>query len=265
MFEVRGEIPDSLSALTSLDRFRTLESPDLVVEVLYVSDRHLSSQADGPPADHQRPLHMRTADWDATFDFASRAVRASLSRGRPFALTSLLKTALQLHAIETRSALVFHASAVERAGEAFVFLGRSGAGKTTAAFLSRHVGATVLAEEMVFVGGLKEGERPEVLTLPFFQRDGTRVAPLRLAVRRMFALEQGVSDAVEPLSHAHQVRRLAMSATIGVRSQETMDGALDLARTLAERVPVKVLRFRKTPDFWAVIDDDLKGDDHGPQ
>lgn len=265
MFEVRGQIPDSLSALTSLDRFRTLESPDLVVEILYASDRYLSSQAGGPRAACQGPLHVRAADWAATFDFGSRFVRASLSPGRPFALTSLLKTALQLLAIETRSALVFHASAVERAGEAFVFLGRSGAGKTTAAFLSQCVGATILAEEMVFVGGLKGGERPEVLTLPFFQRDGTRVAPRCLAVRRMFALEQGISDAVESLSYAHQVRRLVRSATIGVRSQETMDGALDLARTLAERVPVKVLRFRKTPDFWAVIDDDLKGDDHGPQ
>ena len=265
MFEVRGEVPVSLGELTSLDHFQTFESPDLVVEALYDFDSSRSSPGDLTRVARDGSRDIRAADWAATFDFRLRVVKASLSPDRPFSLTSLLKTALQLLALETRSALVFHASAVERDGEAFVFCGRSGSGKTTAAFLSQRVGATILAEEMVFVGGVTAERRPDVWTRPFYQRDGTRAAPRRVPVRRMFALEQGTLDAVDPLSCAEQVRRLVSAATIGVRSRETMDGALDLACALAERVPVRVLRFRKMPDFWAVIDDDLKGDASGAQ
>jgi hypothetical protein len=162
-----------------------------------------------------------------------------------------------------RSKSACHSLQSRRSLRPVVFCGRSGAGKTTAAFLARDAGAKVLAEEMVCVGGLDRDVAPELLTLPFWQKDGTTTVPEFLPLRRIFALEQASVDTVEAMPYGAQVRALSSAASIGVRASPFMEAALDLSCRLAERVPVKLLRFRKSPDFWSAIDDDLKGDAHG--
>ena len=116
---------------------------------------------------------------------------------------------------------------------------------------------------MTYVGGLVGDGAPELLTLPFWQKDGTTTVPERLPVRRIFMLRPAAVDVVEPLSFGAQVRALASSVTVGVRARPYMEAALYVSCRLVERVPVKLLRFRKSPDFWSAIDDDLEGDAHG--
>jgi hypothetical protein len=256
-----------MDRLPSFQRFATGDPADIVVHVRGIA--HGSRNPDGwrvrdlQLSESGRTLRLDCSEWLADLDLACGTVTATLSADRGLALDSLLKTVAQLVVLDNRSALVMHASAVERHGEAFVFCGRSGAGKTTAAFLSRDAGARVLAEDMVCVGGLDRDVAPELLTLPFWQTAGTVTVPERLPVRRIFALEQAPVDAVAPLAYGAQVRVLSSAASIGVRARPFMEAALDLSCRLAERVPVKLLRFRKSPDFWSAIDDDLKGDAHG--
>ena len=123
--------------------------------------------------------------------------RARLAGRWPGAVDSLLKTAAQLYAIETRRALFFHASAVERGGVGVVFLGRASAGKTTAALLSRDVGARILNEEIVCVSGPSGAHGRLVYTVSLRERHRLVGGPSSVPLRRLYVLRQAPFDAID--------------------------------------------------------------------
>ena len=71
-------------------------------------------------------LRIDCSEWLAEFDLARGSVTASLSADRGLALDSLLKTVMQVVVLNDRSALVMHASAVERGGEPLCSVGDRG-------------------------------------------------------------------------------------------------------------------------------------------
>ena len=216
-----------------------------------------------------RLLGVRKTEWDATFDLERAQVTARLPGPWTRAVDSLLATAVQVFTLTTGRGLLFHGSCVARDGGAYLFTGRSGAGKTTAAYLSRERGAEILAEEMtavthgrdasdVAVSG-PQSASPAVWTLPLWQKDGTRARPASLPLRGVFVLEQAEADAVEPLARAEATKALLRRVTLGVRIPLLMDLAAEaVARTVA-RTPVYRLRFTRSPAFWDEIDRALSG------
>jgi hypothetical protein len=264
VLDIRGPVAGFLERITSLPRFATRLPADVHV-VIHGLDAASPSAisatvrlAGVDPAD--RLVCMDSLDWTATFDLHRGVVAADLVRNRPLGLDSLLRTALQLFSLERRSGVLFHASAVECDGQAYVFSGPSGAGKTTAAYLSARRGARVLAEEIVYVG--LDAREAYVGTLPFHQRDGATTRPEVVPLCRFYQLEQAAADRVVELRPARQVMALTATATIGLRHAMFMERALELCEALASRITVKRLEFRDSPDFWDAIDGDVKGGAH---
>ena len=81
--------------------------------------------------------------------------------------------------------------------------------------------------------------------------------PAAIPLRGLYWLEQAEGDSVERIGVPEQVKRLAMATSICVRDEMFMIPALELAEELVRRVPVRVLRFRKSAEFWHAIDGDL--------
>jgi hypothetical protein len=210
----------------------------------------------------RRHVNMRLTEGDARFLLPEREVRAEMEGPWWILLESLLKTAVQLFALETGNALLLHASCLERNGKAYVFMGRSGAGKTTVAMLSRHTGAArLLREELTFVGGFHAPEPLVVATLPIREKHGASAGPGAYPLEAVYWLEQADEDVVIPLRAAQAFPRVSSAISIGVRDRIMMMPGLDLAEQLTERVPVKTLRFRRSARFWDAIDADLSRDD----
>lgn len=243
---------------TWLADFLCDDPPDVIVEATFgdrpdaewVNSEILESRADG----RRRVVDIRLTEWHASFDLGARYVRAEVGGRWPLAVDSLLKTVLQIYVIELGMGLLLHAASVERGGRAYVFTGRSGAGKTTAALLSAEAGATILSEEMTVICGLDRDGGLVVPTLPFRQRLGIPMRPARVPLAGLYVLEQADEDAVVPLPPAQQILRIAATTSIGVRDALLMAPALDLASRLTARTPAAMLRFRETPRFWQAID-----------
>src|ERR1700720_1801856 len=115
---------------------------------------------------------------------------------------------------------VLHSAGVVRDGAAFLFLGRSGAGKTTAARLSLAQGAEVLSDDLnaLVISNAKGDARGGaggcvVLKLPFTGDLGERRAlrpPLPLG--GLLRLAQDSADALAPLSRAETMACLLACA-----------------------------------------------------
>jgi len=163
---------------------------------------------------------------------------------------------------------VLHSAGVVRDGAAFLFLGRSGAGKTTAARLSLARGAEVLSDDLNALaiggawGGASGGARSGagvvvVLKLPFTGDLGERRAlrpPVPLG--GLLRLAQDSADALAPLSRAETLACLLACApfvNVDPHRRERLEQVL-LALAAAAAPRAFTLRFSLSGGFWSIID-----------
>ena len=151
--------------------------------------------------------------------------------------------------------VVLHSAGVARHGAAFLFLGRSGAGKTTVSAASLAAGAEVLSDDVNALLPPPDGERPRVVKLPFTGDLGDRRStrgPLPLAA--LLWLEKADVDALAPLSRASALAALFACAPF-VNSDPHRREAL--LANLARLVPPAAfrLRFSRRGTFWSILDE----------
>jgi hypothetical protein len=151
--------------------------------------------------------------------------------------------------------VVLHSAGVVRGGVAFLFLGRSGAGKTTVARLSLAQGAEVLSDDLNALASSAGG--CAVLKLPFTGDLGERRATLPpVPLGALLRLEQASADAVAPLSRAETLAcLLACSPFVNVDPFRRDQLEQVLLALLAAGAPrALALRFSLRGGFWSILD-----------
>jgi hypothetical protein len=156
--------------------------------------------------------------------------------------------------------VVLHSAGITADAEgdaAFLFLGPSGAGKTTVSRLSEARGRTVLSDDLnALLPSPDPGGPPQVVKLPFTGDLGERreAHPPR-PLRGLLRLEKGAADALRPLSPAATLALLfACSPFVNAdpHRQEPLFGVL---AGLARAAPARVLTFSLAGGFWDILMD----------
>jgi hypothetical protein len=162
-----------------------------------------------------------------------------------------------------------HASAVVKGGGGFVFLGPSGAGKSTAALFGLEAGGQIIDDDMVCIAG-EEDNSYSVLSPRVWGRQVGKHPMARFVdvgpgvpLGGIFVLIKAEENRLVPLSEmaaAYALTRqaLGLDGTNQLRMPENMMRRIfENCCAIAERVPAYQLYFRKSPDFWKLIDDTL--------
>ena len=153
---------------------------------------------------------------------------------------------------------VLHSAGVVKDGAAFLLLGRSGAGKTTAARLSLDRGGEVLSDDLnaLLVAGTGAGGCV-VLKLPFTGDLGERrVLRPPVPLGGLLRLAQDTVDALAPLSRAETLASLLACAPFvnaDPHRRERLEQVL-LALAAAAAPRAFTLRFSLGGGFWSIID-----------
>jgi hypothetical protein len=157
--------------------------------------------------------------------------------------------------------VVLHSAGVTagpRGEGAFLFLGPSGAGKTTLSRLSEARGHTVLSDDMnALLPGLAPGEPPRVVKLPFTGDLGERRdAHPPLPLRGLLRLEKGpadAADALRPLSPGATLALLFACSPFVNADLHRRELLLGVLADLARAAPARVLTFSLGGGFWDIL------------
>ena len=159
-----------------------------------------------------------------------------------------------------RGSLCIHSAAVVKGDRGFLFLGDSKAGKTTVAQLSGSLGYPALGDDLNIVIRNEKESSYRLAAVPGAVPSPVGYSLLQPPLRGVFTLVQDDSDDYLALmSHrqtAHALFQGYMQTPSCRKLSDKMAGLV--FRTccdIARRVPGYELHFRKSPDFWKVIDE----------
>jgi hypothetical protein len=144
---------------------------------------------------------------------------------------------------------LLHAASVMRNGRAYVFTGKSGAGKSTVAALSPK--GSVLTDEislLKFVDGSWQA-----FGTPFWGEFRAEGANVRAPIAGLYFLHQATNDHLEEVSTREALRNLLPNILFFSRDREMNESLLYLLGEFVASVPCHKLFFRKDPNFWSVL------------
>jgi hypothetical protein len=165
-----------------------------------------------------------------------------------YALDSLLRILLTVMLVPRRGFLL-HAASVVRDGKAHVFMGRSGAGKSTVASLSPQ--GSVLTDEISLLRYRDGAWRAH--GTPFWGEFRAAGMNCDFPIAGIYWLTQDREDRAEPLSAKEMLRATLPCVLFFTRESHANQALLQILLGLVQQVPCYRLRFRRAPDFWSVI------------
>jgi len=138
---------------------------------------------------------------------------------------------------------LIHASTAIIDGGAYVFVGHSGAGKSTIAAIAEGAGAKIPTDDRTI---LTAGDGAPMAWGTPWHGSLVRKSPDGAPLRRIYLLQQAGENRCEPLSNSHAVKelfvRLIQPRLHGAEIQQT----LHVLESIVEQVPAAVLHFRPT-------------------
>ncbi len=199
----------------------------------------------------------------ATYEFMGRldwhsgltaALWTPLERGPEFgrACENFFRVVVAYRLVEEGGALLHSAGVVDR-NQAYLFLGRSGAGKTTVARLSLLAGRLVLSDDMNGLRRTAQGLLVE--KLPFAGDLGGSTGSRTVhPLRRLLRLEKGDEISLRPLGAAESLSLLIACSPYVNADPHRMDQLTANLVALIREFPVAALTFTPDPTFWRLLE-----------
>jgi len=165
-----------------------------------------------------------------------------------YALDSLLRVFLSWKLLEHHGFLL-HAATVIRGGRAYVFTGRSGAGKSTVASLSPQ--GSVFTDEISLLR--RENGIWRAYGTPFWGDFKAAGSNSSAPVAGIFRLLQAPENRVAALRPMAILRTLLPNVLFFSAEAASTSRLLEILSRAATEIPGYNLSFRKNPTFWEVL------------
>jgi len=165
-----------------------------------------------------------------------------------YALDSLLRILLTMVLLPQRGFLL-HGATVVRDGRAYIFFGRSGAGKSTVASLSPE--GSVLTDEISLLrysNGCWQAHGT-----PFWGEFRAAGINRLFPIAGLYLLKQASDDRAESLSLKEALRALLPCVLFFTAEKRAHETLLQTLMGLIEEIPCHRLHFRRHAEFWKVI------------
>jgi len=209
-----------------------------------------------------QPIHIALNDFsmaesqpaEFAYEFEGAVVRAQSRKisfdgvRNEYALDSLLRVLLSWK-LASRNGFLLHAATVIRNGKAYVFAGRSGAGKSTVASLAPE--GSVLTDEISLLR-LENGVWRAYGT-PFWGEFRAAGSNTSAPVRGIFRLVQAAENRMAALRPLELLRALLPNVLFFSAEFEANRRLLEILGQAVETISGYELAFRRDRTFWEVL------------
>jgi len=206
-------------------------------------DRDLEVSVEGKQWSMQRGDFF--ASWNAGTGRGS--VRQPSS---PYAIDSVLRIIHSLLLADCGGFLVHAASAI-RNGNAFLFAGVSGAGKTTIARLAP-TDTLLLTDEISYV--IQKNRKYFACGTPFAGELGKLGENVSAPIKAVFLLDKGAHNAIEEVGQNEAVRSMLRNILFFAQDEQLVSRVFESACQFVNQVPVRCLTFFPDEKVWNIID-----------
>jgi hypothetical protein len=273
--QVFGTYRSDVALAASLEPFRVqVTTPDICVEIERAS--RISDEEDRRLFDSGSVWRLYERDDGFQFDFSTPPMGVSpykrLIVDREFRCGRLLISEscftsgadsaapldypldelLIMHRLTQQKAIELHGSGIVRAdGVANLFIGHSGAGKSTTTRLWTELeNVEVLSDDRIIVRHDASSSTCMRMYGTPWHGEAAYASPKSAPLSRIFVLEHGRSSVITPLSPSQAVAELFARSFVPFHCHEYVDSALVFLEELANAVPV--YRYAFEPDQRAV-------------
>jgi hypothetical protein len=201
----------------------------------------------------EQPVEHRNGSY-FTYDFEGAVLHTDAGQSHftgvrnEYALDSLLRIQLSWMLLQ-RSGFLLHAATVIRNRRAYVFTGRSGAGKSTVASLAP--AGTVLTDEISLLRF--EGGEWRAYGTPFWGEFRAAGSNSSAPVAGIFRLIQAPENVVAPLRPVELMRILLPNVLFFSTDSLANKKLLEILTQATAGMAGYRLAFRKDPSFWEVL------------
>ncbi|MCI1881080.1 MAG: hypothetical protein LKI94_02680 [Sporolactobacillus sp.] len=192
-------------------------------------------------------IFFRRADYLLTIDAAFRT--AAIRANEPISLKHALLNLYSSYLIHLNQGLLFHASCVIDHGQAHLFAGQSGVGKSTVALLS--FPRKLLADEAALIKFTKDGAM--AYNSPFRSELTAKYGGDPTPVTSVQLLHQSSKIRRERLNKGDALLKLYDTLFFWQHRKEESTRILRLLKRFVDQVPVYDLYFQKNDRFWPLI------------
>lgn len=149
-----------------------------------------------------------------------------------------------------RGGLMLHAAAIHRRGRGFLFLGRSGAGKTTVCRVSK--ADRTLNDDLVILYPERDGWM--IHSTPFTNPSQVRPNRLSAPAAGLYRLVQAREVRLRPLTPGEALAEVIASIPVLTQDPSRLGALLSRCEQLISDVPAYSLDFLPDDSFWQVVD-----------
>jgi len=153
--------------------------------------------------------------------------------------------------LSRRDALLLHSSAVDRGGHSSVFVGRSGAGKTTLARMAMREGFGVPSDDLNAV--VLEPDGVKLHPVPFSGELRSPFSSEPRSLDAIYLLQQATIQRVTPVSSALAVTRLFSCCPFVNRDPHCAERVMGVVEELVRRCRPATLEFPRKQMLWDTV------------
>lgn len=191
---------------------------------------------------------LERGDFEARWDPRTGRGRVR-QNSNPYSLDSVLRIVHSLVLAE-RGGLLLHAASAICDGQAYLFSGVSGAGKTTMTRLAP-AGITLLTDEISYLRPAAAGYA--AFGTPFAGELARSGENCSAPVAALFFLEKGLENRIDELPSAEALRRLMRNILFFAQDKGLVEKLFATACDFVARVPIRRLTFYPDVRVWEGI------------
>jgi len=210
---------------------------------------HLAADADVRVWRTGQRWQLERGDFHADWDPVTRrgCVRQSVN---PYSIDSVLRIVHTLMLATSRTGFLLHAASAVRNGQAFLFSGVSGAGKTTISRLAPP-DATLLTDELSYLR--REAAGDYAYGTPFAGELAKVGENVKAPLAAVFLLAQGPANRIDEMPRREATRALLRNVLFFAKDAELVRRVFQMVCDFVERVPVRRLTFVPDARVWELI------------